>query len=265
MVWRTGLCAVARKLWVENSLGGTHVAGMFSPKFASRRVWLNALTFTFLLIGAPSFRASAETNSSIGVAPAPVLRWTPTGSRALGNVTPEILGAPRAVDGALEFDGSHDALIFPANPLQGLSRFTVQVLIRPSTDGAAEQRFFHLEDKAGRRVLMELRLDKETRNWSLDTYLHASTETHLALLDRGKKHLAGEWIWATLRYDGNTMSHYVGGVKDGEGMVTFPAMSEGQASLGVRLNRVNWFRGQIREIRIYDRALSPEVIALAAP
>ena len=53
------------------------------------------------------------------------------------------------------------------------------------------------------------------------------------------------------------MSHYVNGVKEMECEVEFEQMSGGQTSVGVRLNRVYWFKGAIRELGATPRALDP--------
>lgn len=196
----------------------------------------------------------------------PVLRWVFADPKSLGEKPPTVVGAPRTEvgtegGGAVWFDGKGDALVFPTNPLKGLSRFTIQLLIRPDPDGEFEQRFFHAQDTASHRVLLELRLDPATRRWALDTYLHTSVTDRLPLLDLKKQHAAGEWTWVTLVYDGATMTHYVGGVKELEGSVRFVAMEDGESSVGVRLNRVNWYKGAIRELRVYDQPLSAVAVS----
>jgi hypothetical protein len=52
----------------------------------------------------------------------------------------------------------------------------------------------------------------------------------------------------------------VDGVRELEGPVAFRAMSPGKMSLGVRLNKVSWYQGCMREIRYTPRALAaPEL------
>jgi len=51
------------------------------------------------------------------------------------------------------------------------------------------------------------------------------------------------------------MTHYVDGVRELEGTLAFRAMSPGRMSLGVRLNKVSWYQGCIRELRFARRAL----------
>lgn len=60
-----------------------------------------------------------------------------------------------------------------------------------------------------------------------------------------------------LVYDGKTMASYINGVKELEGEVTFEPMTNGRTALGVRLNRVFWFRGSIKEVRFHPAAIEP--------
>ena len=45
------------------------------------------------------------------------------------------------------------------NPLVGLSDFTVEVIFNPSADGEFEQRFLHMGEITGNRMLFELRMN----------------------------------------------------------------------------------------------------------
>lgn len=181
-------------------------------------------------------------------------------ARIGGHVT-EVLGAPRVAantkDPAVWFNGVSDGLLVPANPLAGLTQFTVEVLFWPAADGPAEQRFLHVQDGSGTRALMETRVNGGT--WALDTFLyHPASGAKLALLDMTKRHLANRWTWVALVYDGRRMAHYIDGVKELEGEVIIPPMVAGQVSLGVRQNQVYWFKGGIREVRWHATALKAE-------
>lgn len=177
----------------------------------------------------------------------------------IGGHATTVLGTPMITDGgpgdALVFDGIDDGVIVPVNPLAGWKEFTIEALFCPATDGKEEQRFLHFEDANGSRGLMEIRLTTDGE-WSLDTFLLSGTN-RLTLLDRTKLHPAGKWTWVALRYDGGgRMTDFVNGEKELEGGVAFAPMTSGQTSLGVRLNRVSWFKGAIREVRFHPRALA---------
>jgi hypothetical protein len=157
------------------------------------------------------------------------------------------------------FKGEPDAALLDVNPIAGWSNFTIEALIKPRSGGTAEQRFLHIEDVRAARVLLELRI-VSPQEWALDTFLFDSPTSRLTLLDRTKLHSTDEWHWVALTYDGTTMTQYVDGVRELEGPVAFRAMSPGKMSLGVRLNKVSWYQGCMREIRYTPRALAaPEL------
>jgi len=175
-----------------------------------------------------------------------------------------VLGSPR-IDGAAGarfavFNGRSDAFIVPADPLAGWPAFTVEVLFRPAADGPAAQRFIHLEDQAGRRLTFETRMIGG--RWALDTYLQDGASKR-SLLDAGLLHPADRWTWAALRYDGKTMASFVAGRPELSGPVTFGPTAGGRISIGVRMNRVFWFKGAIRELRFYPAALPAEDLEAA--
>jgi Concanavalin A-like lectin/glucanases superfamily len=157
------------------------------------------------------------------------------------------------------FKGEPDAALLDVNPIAGWSNFTIEALIKPRSAGSAEQRFLHIEDERAARVLLELRI-VSPQEWALDTFLFDSPTSRLTLLDRTRLHSTDEWHWVALTYDGTTMTQYVDGVRELEGALSFRAMSPGKMSLGVRLNKVSWYQGCMREIRYTPRALAaPEL------
>lgn len=193
---------------------------------------------------------------------APVV-WTLDSTTVVGGHKPEPVGSPQVVeeDGrkAVYFDGQRDGLFFSVNPLAGWPRFTVQALIKPDPTGGAEQRFVHIQDVQGRRAMLETRMTPD-RRWVLDTYLRASAERSRTLIDRSKTHPSGQWHWVALVYDGEIMTNYIEGVKELEGEVLLPPMVEGAISVGVRQNKVSWYKGAIREIRFHPEALEPAAL-----
>jgi hypothetical protein len=184
--------------------------------------------------------------------------WDFTARDRIGNHPVTLSGAPAIGQdnsgGSICFAGEPDAALLDVNPIAGLNTFTIEALIKPSSGGAAEQRFLHIEDERKARVLLELRL-VSPETWTLDTFLFDSPDSRLTLLDRTKPHSTAEWHWVALTYDGTTMAHYVDGVRELEGKLAFRAMAPGKMSLGVRLNKVSWYQGCIGEIRFSPRAL----------
>jgi hypothetical protein len=170
----------------------------------------------------------------------------------------EVLGAPKILRDAggayAQFDGRSDGYIVPSNPLAGWRAFTIEVLLNPDPTGPVAQRYLHIEDSDGTRMTMETRLTAAGQ-WALDTFLQAGNSKS-ALLDEKLLHAAGRWHWAALRYDGRKMESFVDGQKQLEGLVVFPPMKPGRTSIGVRLNRVYWYKGAIREIIFHPVAVA---------
>ena len=194
-----------------------------------------------------------------GCASSPVSRtWQLDQLGSIGGQVPEVLGAPMTANRhgrkAICFDGKADGLFLPVNPIEGWPKFTIEILFLPEDDGPSEQRFVHIQDVQDRRLLIETRVDKNG-SWSLDTFLRATETAKLTLLDRAKTQPTDAWYWAALVYDGKSMRHYVNGARQLEGPVDFPAMGQGRTSLGVRQNRIHWFKGCIAELRFTAAAL----------
>ncbi len=53
------------------------------------------------------------------------------------------------------------------------------------------------------------------------------------------------------------MRHYVNGKMELAGKITIKPMGNGRTSIGVRQNKVFWFKGAVRKTRFTNRALSP--------
>jgi hypothetical protein len=186
---------------------------------------------------------------------APVV-WQLGDVKRVGGHETEVLGAPRVVDGAAVFDGVHDGVFVPNNPLAGAAQFTIEILFSPAEGGPEAQRFFHLQDDTDWRVMIETRLDGKG-SWWLDTYL-GSPKGGTALIDPKRVHPTNQWFWAAVRYDGKTMTDFVNGEKELESPATFGPFTAGKLSLGVRQNKVFWFKGAIRAVRFTPGALPAE-------
>lgn len=184
--------------------------------------------------------------------------WRADDFSAPGGAAAAVLGDPKILRDAggayAVFAGKSDGYIIPANPLAGWAQFTVEVLLDPDPAGPQAQRFLHIEDSSGNRLTMETRVTPAGQ-WALDTFLLAGKSSR-ALLDQKRLHAAGRWHWAALRYDGRRMESFVDGQKELDGLVEFAPMGPGRTSIGVRLNRVYWYKGAIREIIFHPTALA---------
>lgn len=198
------------------------------------------------VVRASSVNASPAITWAIGTAPA-------TEDHALS-----VLGAPTVGESergaTVCFDGKDDALLFPVNPLQGLSEFTIEVLLKPDPDGATEQRPLHVqEDGTESRALLELRTTAEA-SFVVSTFVRSGAE-QLALVNEKALHPGSRWYRIALTYKGGQLSHAVNGVLEADGKVALAPLRKGQMSLGARLNREAWFKGCVREIRFSPTAL----------
>ncbi|MGB7210919.1 MAG: LamG domain-containing protein [Pyrinomonadaceae bacterium] len=181
--------------------------------------------------------------------------WKINNLRKINKHQTEILGNPKLIKDAIEFDGIDDGIFLDTNPIEGFSTFTIEAIFRPDLGGNKEQRWFHIEqNELESRVLLETRLVGD--EWFLDTFMK-SGENRLPLLAENFKHKLGKWYHVALVYDGKVMKHYVDGNLELSGEINFKAMTKGKTSLGVRQNKVYWFKGAIKKVRFTNKALTP--------
>src|SRR5262245_30327648 len=192
-----------------------------------------------------------------------VANWNFDGLDTLGGHKLTVVGQPKLIDTpqgkALEFDGVDDAIFLETNPLTGLAAFTVEVLFQPYAGGPKEQRFFHLQETGSEnRVLFETRLTDDGQ-WFLDTFVK-SGDGNYTQLAKDSLHKLGPWYHAALTVDSKQMRHFVNGREELATAIEFKPQGAGQTSLGVRFNKVYWYKGAIRQVRITPRNLSPAEI-----
>lgn len=209
--------------------------------------------YGLFLAGLLQLAASRQRGSTI---------WKIDNLSSIGNHKPLIIGHPVVVQDAarkaIRFNGVDDALILPVNPLETWKAFTIEVLFKPDADGPPAPRFVHMQDSLDNRCTLELRIIPGGR-WYADTFLrNGRSAKGLTLIDSTLLHPCNQWYWLALVYDGSKMSDYVNGTKELEGSIALDPMQQGRISLAVRLNRVNWFKGQIAEIRFHPVALKKE-------
>lgn len=187
--------------------------------------------------------------------------WHIDNLTTIGGETITILGEPRVVapsgDSFIEFDGIDDGIQVDNHPLEGAGEFTIEIIFRPDAGGLTEQRFLHLQEgDSENRLLIETRLT-DNNEWYLDTYMR-SDDTSQALIDSSHLHPVGEWFAAALVFDGTEMRHYVNDIIELSAEIAhFSPPHAGKTSIGVRMNRVCWFKGAVKLVRFTRRALAP--------
>ena len=144
-------------------------------------------------------------------------------------------------------------------PLAGAATYTWEAIFRPD-GGSAEQRWFHLDQNPAtgsdddNRMLFEIRaIDGR---WCLDAF-NKSGPVQKALLNRQHLHALGAWYHVAAVYDGKEFRSYIDGVQDGAAEVHLVAQDAGRTSVGVRINKVFYFKGAVRMARFTRRALAP--------
>ena len=187
------------------------------------------------------------------------ITWNINNLDQIGGQSATIIGNPQvistSVGKAVLFDGIDDGLLVKGNPIAAASAFTVEAVFRPDAGGATEQRWLHFQEDANdNRILLEIRLNGD--QWFLDSFIKSGNEKR-TLYSENFKHKTGEWYHVALVYDGITMHHFVDGKEELSGPLTIQPLSDGSTSIGVRMNRVFWFKGAVRKARFTQRALSP--------
>lgn len=229
---------------------------MKRPPHSARRRLLAALP---LLAGALTLPAR------LLAAPVTQIRWVFERLDRIGGVPVRVEGNPTVIDApggkAVQFDGIRDALFIDQHPLAGAAAFTFEAVFRPD-GGAFEQRWFHLASDEpappaaplNTRFLFEIRVVGD--EWYLDAFTTGPGYKH-TLIFPDRRYPVGRWYHVAQTFDGRTYRAYVNGQLQGEAEIAFQPQGPGKASVGVRMNRLNYFKGAVREARFTHAALAP--------
>jgi putative heme-binding domain-containing protein len=190
--------------------------------------------------------------------------WTFDRLDNIGGHKTTVLGQPKVIDSpvgkAVEFDGVDDALFIDNHPLAGPAPFTWEAIFRPD-GGEVQQRWFHLSEQdpvtgadTDNRMLFEIRV--VGNEWYLDSH-YQSGAAYKTLMNKEARHPLGAWYHVASVYDGKEFSNYVNGVRQGGGEARLAPHGPGHSSVGVRINKVFYFKGAVRLARFTRRALAP--------
>ena len=200
-----------------------------------------------------------STVSGFGQGKTTSLTWKIDDLKKIGGHKVDVLGDPKVVNTekgkGIVFDGVDDGIFINTDPLAGAAQFTVEAVFRPDAGGGVEQRWLHIEDtdNVESRALLEIRLNGN--EWFLDTFIKSS-DNRSALFAENFKHPVGKWYHVALVFDGKEMRHYVDGKLEMSGKITIKPFGKGVTSIGVRQNKVYWFKGSVRKTRFTNRALT---------
>lgn len=213
------------------------------------------------------------------------ITWRFDNLTKIGGTPVTTVGNPQVVDTsigkAIHFEGrgeitsnrdsghpTGDALFLSTAPLAGDSTYTFEVIFRPSSKGAPAQRFFHMQDaNSPSRRMFEIRI--VNNQWCLDTVgidLRGGPEQHGVTLACDTAHLypLDRWYAVAATYDGKTLRGYVDGVLQGVIAVNLAPLPPGTTSVGTRIDKRDFFTGDIYSARFTPRML-PSADFLKAP
>lgn len=204
--------------------------------------------------------------------------WRFDNLNKIGGTQVTIVGTPQVVDTsigkAIHFEGhgntnsgspqsgnpSGDALLLSTAPLSGDATYTFEVIFRPSSKGAPAQRFFHMQDSNSQsRRMFEIRI--LNNQWCLDTVgidVGHGPEQHGVTIacDAAHLHPLDRWYAVAATYDGKILRGYVDGKLQGEIAVTLTPLPPGTTSVGTRIDKRDFFTGDI-----YSARFTPSIVS----
>ena len=184
----------------------------------------------------------------------------------IGGIHATALGHPHVIDSsvgkAVQFNGVDDALYIDEDALTGVDHFTVEAIFRPESGGAPEQRWFHLSEQdpttkadTDNRYLFEIRV--VDNKWALDSYAKGGPGG-APLLNIKSLYPLDQWYAVEMVYDGSEFRNYINGELQGKAPLHIVPHGPGHTSVGVRINKINYFKGSVREAKFTHRALTPD-------
>lgn len=199
--------------------------------------------------------------------------WELKSLKKIGGHPVKVFGNPKIVKTeigkAIRFDGIDDRLLVENNPIGDAKEFTIEVLFKPDSayNISQQPRFIHFQDlsdtlsgwNAADRIMMELRLTPQN-NWYLDGFLLTDAGER-TLQNKNLTHPTRQWFHAALTYKDNVFKTYINGLEETSGEVTFKSKilnKTGNVSIGGRMNRLNYYCGWIKELKITRKALKPQ-------
>jgi hypothetical protein len=185
----------------------------------------------------------------------------------------QVFGNPQIIDTdlgkAMEFDGTEDGIYILTNPLDTVTKFTIETIIKPYDvyPENNEPRYLHIEDPTdgNRRITMELRLN-DNHEWYFDGFIK-SPVNNLTLIDENLTHpIEDKWEHLAITYDDSIFTTYVNYKSELTGKVTYlPISKNGKMSVGMRMNKVAYFNGAFHKIRVTHAVLDTSEFMMFSP
>ncbi len=196
--------------------------------------------------------------------------WSMDNLNKIGGLPVLIFGNPAVKDfsfgKAVEFDGVDDGIIVQGFPLNKEKSFTAEIIFKPydSFPKNVEQRFLHVQSppRNNRRFLIELRLN-EKKEWYIDTHIRADSAL-LTCLAKNNPHPVDNWYHVVFVYNNGMARHYVNGIEEMSGKVNYIPVDSANVSLGMRMNKIWFFKGAIASVAFSKRDLKPGEFLLSS-
>ena len=222
----------------------------YSKLMIKRKRLLAVLFLYFSFVSGQNPEIKKETN--------PVAEWLLANLLGQKSSSIEINGNPQIVTSpfgaAVSFNGKDDALFLNEMSLKSLQKFTVEMIFKPETNGEFEQRILHMGESTKDRMLLEIRVVDS--NWYFDGFV-ASETNKKALIDEKLIHPLDQWYHVAFVVTPKSLTTFVNGKQELYEENSFLPIETGHTSIGVRLNKVCWFKGAIYKIRITPKEIKP--------
>jgi hypothetical protein len=244
---------------------------------------MKLLAFALIALAIPALAVPAHAQQAT--------TWRFDNLTKIGGTQVTTVGTPQVVDTsigkAIHFEGhgntgssnpelgnqtgnpSGDAVFLNTAPLSGDATYTFEVIFRPSSKGAPAQRFFHMQDSNSQsRRMFEIRIVHD--QWCLDTVgidlRDGAAEQHGVAIacDAAHLHPLNRWYAVAATYDGKTLRGYVDGELQAEISVALLPLPPGTTSVGTRIDKRDFFTGDIYSARFTPTVL-PSADFLKAP
>jgi hypothetical protein len=196
-------------------------------------------------------------------APPDQVVWNFDNLNRIGGNTTEVVGHPHIIDSpggkAIEFNGVDDGIIVNVHPLAGAATYSYEAIFRPD-GGEAEQRWLNMNQNPAEGTQLENRMLFELRvvngQWCLDAF-NKGGAAQAALLFRNKLYPLGQWYHVAAVYDGKELRSWINGELQGAREVKLEPQGEGRTSVGMRIQKVYFFKGAVARARFTRHALQP--------